>query len=236
MNLARRAVSEGVGTALLLAVVVGSGIMAERLAGGNAALALLANALATGGGLVALILSFGPISGAQFNPLVTLALAATRQFAWREVPIYVFAQVAGAVLGVWAAHLMFAEPMLQLSTKARPGFALAWSECIASFGLLLVILSVVRHRAEAVAYAVAAYIVAAYWFTASTSFANPAVTAARALSDSFAGIRPQDVPAFVAAQLLGAAAAIGLVRWLHAAPAEAPRATTSAPGAKPPCA
>lgn len=214
MTLTRRAVAEGVGTAMLLATVVGSGIMGERLAEGNAAIALLANALATGGGLIALILTFGPISGAQFNPLVSLSLAATRQFPWREVPAYVSAQVIGAILGVWAAHLMFGEPVFQLAVQARPGYALAWSEVVASFGLLLVILSGVRHRAEAIPYAVAAYIVGAYWFTASTSFANPAVTLARSLSDSFAGIRPQDTPLFILAQLLGAGAATLLFGWL----------------------
>ncbi|MES2885455.1 MAG: MIP/aquaporin family protein [Pseudomonadota bacterium] len=218
MNLARRAVAEGVGTAMLLAVVVGSGIMGERLAGGNTAIALLANALATGGGLIALILTFGPISGAQFNPIVTLALAASKHFPWREVPTYVVAQVVGAVLGVWAAHLMFGGPVFQLSEKARPGLALAWSEVIASFGLLMVILSGVRHRAEAIPYAVAAYIVGAYWFTASTSFANPAVTMARSLSNTFAGIHLADVPLFIAAQLVGATAAIMLFGWMTATP------------------
>lgn len=221
MNLARRAVAEGVGTAMLLAVVVGSGIMGERLAAGNTAIALLANALATGGGLIALILTFGPISGAQFNPIVTLSLAATKHFPWREVPTYVFAQVIGAILGVWAAHLMFGETVFQLSVKARPGFALAWSEVIASFGLLMVILSGVRHRAEAIPYAVAAYIVGAYWFTASTSFANPAVTIARSLSNTFAGIRFDDAPLFIAAQLVGAAAATLLFGWLVATPHKA---------------
>lgn len=220
MNLARRAVAEGVGTAMLLAVVVGSGIMGERLAAGNTAIALLANALATGGGLIALILTFGPISGAQFNPIVTLSLAATKHFPWREVPTYVVAQVIGAILGVWAAHLMFGETVFQLSVKARPGFALAWSEVIASFGLLMVILSGVRHRAEAIPYAVAAYIVGAYWFTASTSFANPAVTIARSLSNTFAGIRFADAPLFIAAQLLGAAVATVLFGWLVSTPLE----------------
>lgn len=214
MTLVRRSVAEAVGTALLLATVVGSGIMGERLAGGNVAIALLANAIATGGGLVALILTFGPISGAQFNPAVTVSLAARGLFPWREVPAYVAAQIVGAVLGVWAAHLMFGEELLQLSSKARPGFALAWSEVVASFGLLIVILSGVRHRASAIPYAVAAYIVAAYWFTASTSFANPAVTLARALSDTFAGIRPLDAPLFIAAQCVGAAAATLLFGWM----------------------
>ena len=222
MNLARRAVAEGVGTAMLLAVVVGSGIMGERLAGGNTAIALLANALATGGGLIALILTFGPLSGAQFNPIVTLSLAASKHFPWREVPTYVIAQIIGAILGVWAAHLMFGETVFQLSVNARPGFALAWSEIVASFGLLMVILSGVRHRAEAIPYAVAAYIVGAYWFTASTSFANPAVTIARSLSNTFAGIRFADAPLFIAAQLVGAAVATLLFGWLAATPRKAP--------------
>lgn len=218
MTLARRSVAEMVGTAMLLATVIGSGIMGERLAGGNVAIALLANAIATGGGLVALILTFGPISGAQLNPVVTLSLAANRLFPWREVPAYVLAQVVGAVLGVWAAHLMFGEPVLQLSVKARPGFALAWSEVVATFGLLMVILSGVRHRAEAVPYAVAAYIVGAYWFTSSTSFANPAVTIARSLSNTFAGIHAPNAPLFILAQLVGAATATFFFRWLVTPP------------------
>lgn len=216
--LIQRCAAEVIGTAMLLAVVIGSGIMGEQLSDGNTAIALLANALATGAGLVALILTFGPISGAQFNPIVTLSLAATKQFSWREAPAYVFAQIIGAVLGVWAAHLMFDQSLLQVSAKPRPGLALAWSEVVASFGLVMVILSGLRHRAESLPYAVAAYIVAAYWFTASTSFANPAVTMARTLSDSFAGIRPQDAPLFVLAQLLGAMLATALFTWLVAAP------------------
>lgn len=222
MTLARRATAEAVGTALLLATVVGSGIMGERLANGIVAIALLANAIATGGGLVALILTFGPISGAQFNPVVTLSLAASRLFPWREVPHYVVAQIVGAVLGVWAAHLMFGETVFQLSSKARPGMALAWSEVIASFGLLMVVLSGVRHRVDAVPMSVAAYIVGAYWFTASTSFANPAVTIARSLSDTFAGIRPQDAPLFILAECVGAAAATLLFAWLVHKPQPAP--------------
>lgn len=215
MTLGRRAVAEGLGTAFLLATVVGSGIMGERLAGGNMAIALLANSIATGGGLVALILALGPISGAHFNPAVTFALALRRQHPWREVPIYVAMQVGGAILGVWAAHLMFGESILQISTRVRPGFALAWSEVMATFGLLIVILNGIRQRMEALPYAVAAYIVAAYWFTASTSFANPAVTLARSLTDSFAGIAPSDVPGFVAAQWVGATAAAMLHGWLY---------------------
>lgn len=221
MTLFRRSVAESLGTALLLATVVGSGIMGERLSDGNVAIALLANAIATGGGLVALIVTFGPISGAQFNPAVSLALAATKQFPWREVPAYTVAQIVGAILGVWAAHLMFGETVFQFSHKARPGLALNWSELIATFGLLMVILSGLRHRSSAIPYTVAAYIVAAYWFTASTSFANPAVTIARSLSDTFAGIHPFDAPAFILAQLTGAAAAVAFDAWLHHGSAEA---------------
>lgn len=218
MNLARRATAEFIGTALLLAVVVGSGIMGERLAGGNVALALLGNSIATGGGLIALILMFGSISGAHYNPAVSLALAASRRHAWSDVPAYVIAQIAGAVIGVWIAHLMFGEIVFQTSVKIRSGPALMFSEVIATFGLLMVIFACVRHRAEAVPYAVAAYIVAAYWFTASTSFANPAVTIARSLSNTFAGIRPLDAPGFIAAQLVGAGLAVALDTWLHKAP------------------
>lgn len=211
----RRGVAEALGTGLLLAVVVGSGIMAERLAGGNLALALLANAVATGCGLVALILMFAGVSGAHFNPVVSLALVIAGRLPPGQLGGYVVAQLLGGVLGVWTAHLMFAEPLLQWSSTARAGPALLWSEFVAAAGLVLLILSCLRHRAEAVPYAVAAYITAAYWFTASTSFANPAVTLARALSDTFAGIRPQDVPGFILAQVLGALAATYLDRWLY---------------------
>jgi len=222
-TLARKLVAEATGTALLLAAVVGSGIMAERLAGGNVALALLANTIATAAALVALILTFGPISGAHFNPAVTLADAWQRGLPWREVPGYIAAQLLGAVAGVAAAHLMFGEPLFAASMKARSGAPQAFSEFIATFGLLAVIWGCSRKRSEAVPFAVAAYITAAYWFTASTSFANPAVTLARTLTDSFAGIRPQDAPAFILAQLLGAAAATALFRWLvPALPASAP--------------
>lgn len=217
----RRLVAEFIGTGLLLAVVVGSGIMGERLAGGNAAIALLANSIATGGGLVALILMFGPVSGAHFNPAVSLALAGTGRHPWREVPGYLIAQLAGGVAGVWLTHAMFGETIIQVSQKLRPGAALMLSETVATFGLLLTILSCIRHRPAAVPYAVALYIVAAYWFTASTSFANPAVTVARSLTDSFAGIRPADVPGFIAAQAIGAAAAAALDAWLFRAPATA---------------
>jgi glycerol uptake facilitator-like aquaporin len=207
-------VAEAVGTALLLATVVGSGIMGERLAVGNVALALLANTLATGAGLVALILTFGPISGAHFNPAVTLTDAWQGGIAWRDALGYVVAQLAGAFAGVAAAHGMFGEPIFTASRHVRSGGAQALSELIATFGLLAVIWGCSRRRPSAVPFAVGAYITAAYWFTASTSFANPAVTLARAATDTFAGIRPADVPAFVAAQLVGAAAATLLFRWL----------------------
>jgi glycerol uptake facilitator-like aquaporin len=218
MNAVRRAVAEWIGTALLLAAVVGSGIMGERLAGGNVAIALLANSIATGGGLVALILVFGPVSGAHFNPVVTLALACRGRHAWSDVPLYLAAQVAGGIAGVWMAHAMFGQPLLQVSEKLRPGGALMFSEVVASFGLVMTVLACVRQRPGAVPYAVAAYIVAAYWFTASTSFANPAVTIARSLSNTFSGIRPQDVPGFVVAQLLGTALAVVLDRWFYRQP------------------
>lgn len=214
VSLSKRLVAEGLGTALLLATVVGSGIMAERLAGGNVALALLANTIATGAGLVALITTFAPVSGAQFNPAVTLAVATQGGLPWREVPAYWFAQVAGALVGVVLAHLMFALPVLQVSEHARGSGAEVLSEFVATFGLLSVIWGVARRRAESVPVAVGAYITAAYWFTASTSFANPAVTLARAVTNTFAGIRPVDVPAFLAAQIVGALLATGLFRWL----------------------
>jgi glycerol uptake facilitator-like aquaporin len=213
-SLDRRLVAEAVGTAFLLATVVGSGIMGERLAGGNAALALLANTLATGAALVALILTFGPISGAHFNPAVTLADASQGGLAWADVPLYVVAQVAGAFAGVAAAHVMFALPLFFSSHHARSGPAQMFSEFVATFGLLAVIWGCSRTRVAVVPFVVAAYIMAAYWFTASTSFANPAVTLARAVSDTFAGIRPADAPGFIAAQFLGAAAATALFRWL----------------------
>jgi glycerol uptake facilitator-like aquaporin len=211
-NLRRRLAAEVLGTAFLLTAVVGSGIMAERLAGGNAALALLANSLATGAALIALILALGPISGAHFNPAVTLADAMQGGIAWREVPAYIAAQVIGAFGGVASAHLMFGLPLFFRSHHARSGGALVWSEFIATFGLLVVIWGCAR--SSAAAFAVGAYITAAYWFTASTSFANPAVTMARAVSDTFAGIRPVDAPAFIVAQLAGAIAASFGCRWL----------------------
>jgi glycerol uptake facilitator-like aquaporin len=213
-NLARRLTAEAVGTALLLAAVVGSGIMGERLAGGNVALALLANTVATGAALGALILTFGPISGAHFNPAVTLADATQGGLPWREVPGYVSAQVSGAFVGVAAAHLMFSEPLFVASRHSRAGLAQAFGELVATFGLLAVIWGCARLRSSAVPLAVASYITAAYWFTSSTSFANPAVTLARSATDTFTGIRPADAPAFIVAQLVGAGAATGLFRWL----------------------
>jgi len=212
--LPQRAVAEAVGTALLLAAVVGSGIMAERLSGGNIALALLANAVATGGVLLALILAFGPLSGAHFNPAVTLADASQGGLPWREAAVYVLAQALGALAGVALAHGMFGLAVFSASTHTRAGGAQLFSEAVATFGLLVVIWGCSRHPPGVVAFAVAAYIAGAYWFTASTSFANPAVTLARACTDTFSGIRPVDVPGFVLAQGVGAAAATGLFRWL----------------------
>jgi glycerol uptake facilitator-like aquaporin len=214
VTLARRAVTEGLGTALLLATVVGSGVMAQDLSRGNDALALLANALATGAGLVALLVSFGPISGAQFNPAVTLAAAFRKELPWREVPAYLGAQLFGAFAGVAAAHAMFAKPIFSASGRGRAGAPQLFSEFVATFGLLAVIYASAKFRPKATPFAVAAYITAAYWFTASTSFANPAVTLARSATDTFAGIRPGDAPGFIAAQLAGAAAATALFRWL----------------------
>ncbi len=214
----RRAASEALGTAFLLMAVVGSGIMGERLAAGNVAIALLANTLATGAALVALILAFGPISGAHLNPAVTISNALAGGTAWREVPGFVTAQVFGAFAGVASAHLMFGLPLFFASQRARSGSAQLWSEFVATFGLLAVIWGCSRSRPAAIPYAVGAYITAAYWFTASTSFANPAVTLARAASDTFAGIRPIDAPGFIAAQLTGAIAATLAFRWLLPTP------------------
>jgi glycerol uptake facilitator-like aquaporin len=234
-DLGRRTVAEGIGTALLLATVIGSGIMGDKLAGGSVAVALLANTLATGAGLVAFILTFGPVSGAHFNPAVTLADATQGGLPWREVPAYVSAQIVGAFVGVGIANFMFEKPVFFMSTHERSGVAQLVSEFVAAFGLLAVIWGCARRRAGAVPFAVGAYITAAYWFTSSTSFANPAVTLARAASNTFAGIRPLDVPGFVVAQLLGAAAATAMFRWLvPALPAVAervvdPRSSESAP-------
>ena len=204
--------AEFLGTAFLLAVIVGSGVMGERLGGGNEALVLLVNSTATGAGLVALVLAFAPVSGAHFNPLVSGLMAARGELPWKQVPAYALAQCAGAIAGVFAAHAMFAMPLLELATKPRPGLHLLWSEVVATAGLLLVVHRVSRARPEAVATAVGCYIAAAYWFTSSTSFANPAVTLARSLTDSFTGIRPADAPGFIAAQLLAATAVLVTVR------------------------
>jgi glycerol uptake facilitator-like aquaporin len=213
-SLGRRLAAEALGTAMLLAIVIGSGIMGERLSGGNVALALLGNTLATGAGLVILIGVFGPISGAHFNPVVTLALVIRRAITPKAALAYVVVQVVGALLGVWAAHLMFGEPVLQVSHKLRDGPALAWSEFVATFGLMGTIFGVSRFKPESTGVAVGLYITAAYWFTASTSFANPAVTVARSLSDTFAGIAPHSAPTFILAQLVGALAATGFFGWL----------------------
>lgn len=215
MTLARKITAEALGTMLLLAAVVGSGIMGERLSGGNVAIALLANAIATGAMLVAIILALGRISGAHFNPVVTLVVASQGGLKWSEVTAYVSAQLLGAFMGVAAAHMMFGEPLFSASHHVRAGGAQIFSEFIATFGLLSIILGCARVRSEAVAFAVGAYITAAYWFTSSTSFANPAVTLARAFTDSFAGIRPADAPGFFAAQFIGASMAALLFRWLH---------------------
>jgi glycerol uptake facilitator-like aquaporin len=219
----RRLMAEALGTALLLAIVVGSGIMGQRLSGGNDAIALLGNTLATGAGLVVLIEIFGPVSGAHFNPAVTLVFALRREIGARLAVAYVAVQTAGAVLGVWAAHAMFAEPILQISTKLRAGPAQAGSEAVATFGLVLTILGTLRFRPQVTPMAVGLYITAAYWFTASTSFANPAVTLARCLSNTFAGVAPSSAPGFLLGQAAGALAATGLSRWLFRA-SEARRA------------
>jgi len=211
----RRATAEFVGTAMLLAVVVGSGIMGERLAGGNDALALLGNTIATGAGLVVLIQTFGPVSGAHFNPAVTLAFALQGEADRRTVLVYVSAQLVGAIAGVWLAHAMFAEPLLQVSTKLRDGPAQGLSEAVATFGLIGTIAGARRSAPAFAPVAVGLYITAAYWFTASTSFANPAVTVARALSNTFAGIAPASVPLFVAGQLAGALAGVRFFAWLY---------------------
>jgi glycerol uptake facilitator-like aquaporin len=210
----RKATSEAVGSAFLLATVVGSGIMAERLCGGNVAIALLANAIATGAGLVALILTFGPISGAHFNPVVTIADAWEGGRPWSEVPGYIAAQILGALAGVAIAHGMFGEPVFALSLHERSGFAQWLSEFVATFGLLSVIWGVSRKNVQFTPFAVGAYITAAYWFTSSTSFANPAVTLARSLTNTFAGIRATDAPGFIVAQIAGALTATALFRFL----------------------
>jgi len=214
VTLLRRITGECVGTAMLLAIVVGSGVMGERLAGGNDAVALLGNTIATGAGLIVLIHMFGPISGAHFNPAVTLAVLVRRETTARVAILYVGAQLAGAIIGVWVAHIMFAEPILQISSKARDGLPQGFAECVATFGLIGTIFSTQRHRPEFTPIAVGLYITAAYWFTASTSFANPAVTAARSLSNTFAGIAPASIALFIAGQLVGTLAAIAFFGWL----------------------
>ncbi len=212
--LARATVAELLGTGLLLAVVVGSGIMGDRLSAGNDAVALLANTIATGAALTVLITMFAPVSGAHFNPAVTLVFVLRRELGGRAALVHVAGQLVGAVLGVWTAHLMFDEPVLQLSTRLRDGPAQAFSEAVATFGLVLTILGTLRARPTFTPTAVGLYIAAAYWFTASTSFANPAVTVARALSDTFAGIAPTSAPAFIAAQFAGALVATATAAWL----------------------
>jgi glycerol uptake facilitator-like aquaporin len=217
--------AEAIGTGLLVAAIVGSGIMGDELSGGNAAVALLANTLATGAALVALIYTFGPISGAHFNPVVTLVERLERRLTTRQALAYVGAQIAGGLCGTIAAHVMFEEPLLSASGHARAGLAQGFSEAVAAFGLIAVILSGGRFRPSMLPVGVAAYITAAVWFTASTSFANPAVTVARSVSDTFTGIRPADVPLFVVGQVIGACAAAGLFRWM--APATAAPGTIS---------
>lgn len=230
MTFSRRLVAEGLGTAFLLAIVVGSGIMAERLAGGNLAIALLANTIATGAGLVALILMFGTISGAHFNPVVTLSEAWQKNMPATEVVPYIAVQVLGAFAGVAAAHGMFGDPMFFASQHVRTGGAQWLSEFVATFGLIAVIIGCSRSRPSVTPFAVAAYITAAYWFTSSTSFANPAVTLARSATDTFAGIRPGDAPGFIVAQLLGAGAATLVFCWLYPpAPRDATVVGTVAP-------
>jgi glycerol uptake facilitator-like aquaporin len=213
-DLPRRLFAEALGSLLLLAIVIGSGIMGDGLAAGNDAIALLGNTLATGAGLVVLITVFGPLSGAHFNPAVTLVFALKREIGWGVAGLYVIAQAVGAVLGVWTAHAMFAEPIWQVSTKLRDGPHQAFAEAVATFGLIATILGALRFRPDFTPVSVGLYITAAYWFTASTSFANPAVTLARSLSDTFAGIAPSSAPVFIAAQIVGALVAAGVFGWL----------------------
>jgi len=219
--LPRRLAAECLGTGLLVTTVVGSGIMGEKLAGGNVALALLGNTLPTGAILVVLILALGPVSGAHFNPAVSLAMSLRKDHPWREFLPYAAAQIVGGCIGALVAHGMFELPLLELATKTRTGAAQWFAEFVATFGLIMTILAVARFRGEAIAVAVGLYITAAYWFTASTSFANPAVTIARALSDTFAGIAPADVPMFIVAQLAGALAGLGFMGWLLGGDGEA---------------
>jgi len=213
-SLEQRAVAEGLGTAFLLAAVVGSGVMALKLADGNGAIALLCNTIPTGAILTVLILTFGPVSGAHFNPAVTIGFAIRRELAWGVAALYVACQLIGGILGVWAAHLMFELPVWQYSMTVRAGIGQWFAEAVATFGLMVVIFGCAARNAAAIPYAVGLYITAAYWFTASTSFANPAVTVARSLSNTFAGISPSGVAAFIVAQLLGMVGAVALSRWL----------------------
>jgi glycerol uptake facilitator-like aquaporin len=222
-SLARRTVAEAIGTMLLLAAVVGSGIMGDRLSGGNVAVALLANAVATGAALAALILTFGPISGAHFNPVVTFAASWNKALPWRDVPWFFVAQLIGALAGVALADVMFGEPIYAASQHARAGMNLLLSEGVATFGLIAVVRGPAGADVSRAAGAVASYITAAYWFTSSTSFANPAVTIARAFTNTFAGIRPSDAPGFIGAQLVGGALAVVLFSWLMAPPIEGDR-------------
>jgi glycerol uptake facilitator-like aquaporin len=225
-SLGRRLAAEALGTGLLVATVVGSGVMGERLAGGNVALALLGNTLPTGAILVVLILAFGPISGAHFNPVVSLVMGLRKDHPWREFLPYAVAQIVGGCVGTFAAHAMFAMPLFELAVKARSGAAQAFAEFVATFGLIVIILAVSRFRNEAIPVAVGLYITAAYWFTASTSFANPAVTIARTLTDSFAGIAAHDAPLFILAQTFGALAGLGAMNWFFSAdPAPAAQRT-----------
>jgi len=216
--LGRRLAAEGIGSFFLFACVIGSGIMAANLAGGNDAIALLGNTAATGAILFVLITILGPISGAHMNPAVSLVAASRNELRWREAGAYILVQLAFGILGAWAAHLMFDLPTLQISVKARHGLGQWAGEAIATFGLILTIIGTVRHHPQWVSATVGLYITAAYWFTSSTSFANPAITVARSLSDTFAGIAPADVPAFVVAQLIGTAAAAVLAKWLFPTP------------------
>ncbi len=226
ITLGRAAAAEAIGTALLLAIVVGSGIMGERLAQGNAAIALLANSIATGAGLYALIVILGPVSGAHFNPIVSGVSMWDGRLSARDVAVYVSAQVSGAFTGVAAAHAMFGLPIVQISAHTRPTLGEGFGEFIATFGLVLVIALAARFRAEAIPIVVAAFITSAYWFTSSTSFANPAVTFARAMTDTFAGISPRSVPLFVGGQLLGGVTATLFARWLLGTKAATPADST----------
>lgn len=218
ISLSRRLTAEALGSAFLLAMVVGSGIMGERLANGNVAIALLANTLATGAGLIVLILVFAPLSGAHFNPVVSLAEAWQGRLSWKDLPCYVVAQVVGAFAGVAVAHGMFDLPLYSASQHVRSGLSQGFSECIATFGLLATIMACARHRPTVTPFAVGLYITSAYWFTASTSFANPAVSLARAATNTFAGIRPLDVPLFIVAQFIGMAMAVLLFQYLYRSP------------------